>query len=228
MYRQGNAAPPPRQNTNQYAKFDNYTPPMSYHYRSRDEPASTSAINTSFNADREKPQGSTRSITADQHHYQQQQQLDDRAGGVGSQQQASRRRFQRRKQMKRSKSADLYQDPSSSKSSNPNDHFLSSVNPLDSNRQERQPRSISRECIVGREADGNLSATSSESSSSTARIERINRAALMRYKSLDSMTFNNRKGNPTGKNLNRKFASKPMNMDFDSDDSVCGIPKPRK
>jgi hypothetical protein len=73
--------------------------------------------------------------------------------------------------------------------------------------------------------DGHLS---SSSSSSIGDIERVNRAALLRYKSLDSMAFNNKKSNLNGKTTNRKSLSKSIHMDFDSDDSVCGIPKPRK
>jgi hypothetical protein len=124
--------------------------------------------------------------------------------------------------MKRSKSADLYQEPSSissSKSQN-NNYFFPSTTNNEGNRYHRQQRSISRDLKEGG-GDENLSSAST-SSSSIANIERINRDALLRYKSLDSMTFNNRK------TTNRRILSKPTNIDFDSDDSVCGIPKPRK
>jgi hypothetical protein len=140
------------------------------------------------------------------------QQQDELMGG----QHQSRRRFQKRKQMKRSKSVDLYQEPSSV----PSPTII--TNEL--NKSSRQPRSTSREYLAGGE---NLSSSSS-SASLTADIERVNRAALLRYKSLDSMTFNNRKTNINGKNNNRKMMTKPTEIDFDSDDSVCGIPKPRK
>ncbi|CAF4877064.1 unnamed protein product, partial [Rotaria socialis] len=80
--------------------------------------------------------------------------------------------------------------------------------------------------------------SSSSSSTSIGDIERVNRAALLRYKSLDSMTFNNRKSNANAKNHsimnnnnnnnNRRMLSKLTEFDFDSDDSVCGIPKSRK
>ena len=130
--------------------------------------------------------------------------------------------------MKRSKSADLYQEPSSisSKNSNNNSYlFTSTTNNDESNKSHRPQRSISRDLIGG--GDGHIS--SSSSSSSTAHIERINQAALLRYKSLDSMTFNNRKSNlQMDRNTNRRGLSKQSNADFDSDDSVCGIPKPRK
>ncbi len=134
------------------------------------------------------------------------------------QQQQSRRRFQRRKQMKRSKSVDSYQDPSA---------FISPIINNDLNKSYRQPRSTSREQLENGEI---LLSSSSSSSSSTADIERINQAALLRYKSLDSITFNNRKSNLNGRNINnnRRIISKPTEFDFDSDDSVCGIPKPRK
>jgi hypothetical protein len=125
--------------------------------------------------------------------------------------------------MKRSKSADLYQEPSSissSKSQN-NNYFLTSTTNNEGNRYHRQQRSITRDLTEGGGGDENLSSDST-SSSSIANIERINRDALLRYKSLDSMTINNRKTN------NRRILSKPTNIDFDSDDSVCGIPKPRK
>lgn len=129
--------------------------------------------------------------------------------------------------MKRSKSADLYQEPVStlSKSQNNQNYFFPSTTNNESNRYSRHQRSISRDLIVG--GDGNLS-SSSTSSLSTANIERINRAALLRYKSLDSMTFNNRNASLNSKTNNRRALSKPTNADFDSDDSVCGIPKPRK
>jgi hypothetical protein len=135
------------------------------------------------------------------------------------QQQQSRRRFHRRKQMKRSKSVDLYQEPSPCISSPINN---------DLNQFSRQQRSTSRDYLGG---DGdNLS-----SSSSTADIARVNQATLTRYKSLDSMTINNRTSNFNGKNSNhrsmnsnRRTMTKPTEFDFDSDDSVCGIPKPRK
>jgi len=140
---------------------------------------------------------------------QQQQQQDN---------QQSRRRFQRRKQMKRSKSVDLYQEPSSFISPTTNQHDL--------NKSSRPQRSISREYLEGGE---NLSSSSS-SSSLTADMERVNRAALLRYKSLDSIAFNNQKSNLNRRNPmnNRRMVSKPTEFDFDSDDSVCGIPKPRK
>jgi hypothetical protein len=127
--------------------------------------------------------------------------------------QQSRRRFQRRKQMKRSKSADLYQEPSAFMSPTTNQHDL--------HRSYRPQRSISRECLAG----GENGSSSSSSSSLTVDIERVNRAALLRYKSLDSIAIKNRKSNSTS---NRKPISKPAEFDFDSDDSVCGIPKPRK
>jgi hypothetical protein len=128
--------------------------------------------------------------------------------------------------MKRSKSADLYQEPSSisSKNSNNNSYlFTSTTNNNESNKSHLQQRSISRDLVGG--GDGHIS---SSSSSSTANIERINKAALLRYKSLDSVAYNNRKPTSHGKNTNRRGLTKQSNADFDSDDSVCGIPKPRK
>lgn len=130
-------------------------------------------------------------------------------------QQPSRRRFQKRKQMKRSKSVDLYQE------SLP---FNSSTISGELNKPYPQHKSTNREYIDERD---NLSSASSSSSSSTADIERVNRAALLRYKSLDSMTFNNRHSTKNDTN-NRRAMSKIVEYDFDSDDSVCGIPKPRK
>ena len=62
-----------------------------------------------------------------------------------NQQAQSRRRFQRRKQMKRSKSVDLYQDPSFATNNLPD--------------LSRTPRSISRECLNNEE---NLSSSSSK------------------------------------------------------------------
>ncbi|CAF0986323.1 unnamed protein product [Rotaria sp. Silwood1] len=190
---------------------DNYVPSTSYHYR----PALTTVIND-YQQQREKP---NRSGIIEQ----EQQQLQDDLINSG-QQQPSRRRFQKRKQMKRSKSVDLYQEPSS---------FMSPTIHNDLNKSYRQQKSTSREYLGGKE---NLSSPSSSSSSSTADIERVNRAALLRYKSLDSITFNNRKPNLNGRNKNtinnnnsnRRIVSKPAEFDFDSDDSVCGIPKPRK
>jgi hypothetical protein len=146
---------------------------------------------------------------------QQQQQQNDLINS--NQQQQSRRRFHRRKQMKRSKSVDSYQDPSA---------FVSPTINNDLNKSYRPPqRSISREHLDGGDI---LSSSSSSSSSLTADIERVNRAALLRYKSLDSVAYNNRKSNLNGRNNNRRIISKPAEFDYDSDDSVCGIPKPQK
>ena len=124
------------------------------------------------------------------------------------QSQQNRRRFQKRKQMKRSKSVDLYQD-------------LSAAPPLPSFNQ----RSISRECLTHGQGIESPLSSSSSSSSSIGDIERVNQAALLRHKSLDSMTFQ-RRTNP--KESQRRALSKPVQYDFDSDDSVCGIPKPRR
>lgn len=122
--------------------------------------------------------------------------------------QQNRRRFQKRKQMKRSKSVDLYQE-------------LSAAHPSPSSFNQR---SISRECLThGQGIESPLS--SSSSSSSIGDIERVNQAALLRHKSLDSTTFQ-RRTNP--KESQRRALSKPVQYDFDSDDSVCGIPKPRR
>lgn len=219
-----------------HKKIDHHTPINSYHYRPKEYAASTTAINTPLFNGRQLSQGLIRSTMADLHQQQQlqqqqqQQQQDERSFGGQSQ---SRRRFQRRKQMKRSKSADLYQEPSSvsSKNQNNNNYHFTTTNTNESNRYNRQQRSISRDFVGGGGAgagDGNLSPSSSSSSSSIADIERINRAALLRYKSLDSMAVNSRKSNTNGKNNNRRATSKPANVDFDSDDSVCGIPKSRK
>ncbi|CAF1595715.1 unnamed protein product, partial [Adineta steineri] len=152
--------------------------------------------------------------------FEQQQQDESMNSG---QQNQSRRRFQRRKQMKRSKSVDLYQEQTSS--------FISPIINNEFNKSSRQPKSISREHLA-KEEDFS---SSSSSSSLTTDIERVNRAALLRYKSLDSMTFNNQKSNFNGRLLNnnntnnnhRRSMHKPKEYDFDSDDSVCGIPKPR-
>lgn len=211
-YHNGNSAALDHNYNPTYEQFDNYPASNSYHYRPREFASSSAAagVNASSNPPRQATQGAPSALQ------------DDRLGG-GAQQ--SRRRFQRRKQMKRSKSADLYQEPSSVSSSRNqanNNYFFPSTTPPDANQLHRQPRSISRD-LIGEGADGNLSASSSTSSSSIAHIERTNRDALLRYKSLDSMTFNNRKLNGT-----RRAVSKPTNVDFDSDDSVCGIPKPRK
>ncbi|CAF1583217.1 unnamed protein product, partial [Adineta ricciae] len=214
-------------NNNTYEQFDNYPLPSSYHYRPKEFASSTTTINASLNNAHQPSQGSLRSTLVDQ-----QQQQDER---VLAGQQQSRRRFQRRKQMKRSKSADLYQgplSPSNSTIQNNNSYFYPPTHNNEENKLNRQPRSTSRDLITG--GDGNLSASSSSSSSSSiAHIERINRDTLLRYKSLDSMTFNNRKLNLpikyNNQNANtRRAVSKPTNIDFDSDDSVCGIPKPRK
>jgi hypothetical protein len=199
-----------------YTKFDNYTLPGPYHYRPKEFASSTTAINSpSLNNSRPPSQGPLRSRPVEQ------QQHDERTGG--GQQHQSRRRFHRRKQMNRSKSADLYQEPLSAslKSQNTNNYLFTSTNKNESNRPQR---SISRD-LPGGGGDGHLS---SSSSSSIGDIERVNRAALLRYKSLDSMAFNNKKSNLNGKTTNRKSLSKSIHMDFDSDDSVCGIPKPRK
>lgn len=152
---------------------------------------------------------------------------DDQSNAA--QQQQSRRRFQRRKQMKRSKSADLYQEPSSmpAKNSKNDPYLFNPPNNNDFNRHPRPPRSISRDLIVEGRGDGNLS-SSSTSSSSIANMERVNQAVLSRYKSLDSMTFHNKKSNPTGNPSTRRTSSRPVYADLDSDDSVCGIPKARK
>lgn len=205
---------------NKYEKLDNYIPPNSYQYRPRECTASTTAINTSLTNGHYQSQPSGASKTVEQ-------QQNDRSNN--GQQQQPRRRFQRRKQMKRSKSADLYHEPSltSSKHQNQNDYYFPPTSNHDSNRYNRQQRSISRD-LTGGGGDGHLSSSSSSSSLSTANIERINRAALLRYKSLDSMTFNNKRSNMNGKNDTRRALSRPIHADFDSDDSVCGIPKPRK
>jgi hypothetical protein len=178
---------------------NNFIPPTSYSYR----PLQTN--------NRQQSEMPIRSTITEQ---QQQQQHDELING--NQQQQSRRRFQRRKQMKRSKSVDSYQDPSA---------FVSPTITNDSNKSYRPQRTTSREYLND---EDNLS--SSSSSSLTADMERVNRAALLRYKSLDSITFNNRKSNLNGRNTNnnRKIISKQAEYDFDSDDSVCGIPKPRK
>ena len=115
--------------------------------------------------------------------------------------------------MKRSKSVDLYQEPSLF------------THKSESNKTHRQLESINHEFTIDKDHSSSLS---SSSSSSMADIERVNRAALLRYKSLDSMTVNNRKLNLTRRNYNRKFMSKPLGFDFDSDDSICGIPKPQR
>ncbi|UJR20854.1 hypothetical protein I4U23_023964 [Adineta vaga] len=131
----------------------------------------------------------------------------------------SRRRFQRRKQMKRSKSVDLYQEPSL---------FASPISNHELAKSSRNQRSISREHLARQE---DLTSSSSSSTSSlTVDIERINRAVLLRYKSLDSMTFHNQNRNSNMKLTNdyRRPIPKSKEFDFDSDDSVCGIPKPRK
>lgn len=132
--------------------------------------------------------------------------------------------------MKRSKSADLYQEPSSipAKHSKNDNYPFNSINlDTDINRHARlPPRSASRDLLVEGRGDGHLS--SSSSSSSIAHIERANQAVLSRYKSLDSMTFNNRKTNSTTNPTHRRTSSKPHHVDLDSDDSVCGIPKARK
>jgi hypothetical protein len=170
------------------------------------------------------PSLTNHSIPTNSYHYRplqniERQQIDMpiRSAMIEEQQQQdnqqSRRRFHRRKQMKRSKSADLYQEPSS---------FMSpTTNQQDLNKSYRPHRSISREHLEG----GEHISSSSSSSSLTVDMERVNQAALLRYKSLDSITINNRKSNPTS---NRRMISKPAEFDFDSDDSVCGIPKPRK
>ena len=122
------------------------------------------------------------------------------------QHQQNRRRFQKRKQMKRSKSVDLYQD-------------TSNVHPTTFNQ-----RSVSRELLT--HGNGNETPLSSSSSSSSiGDIERVNQAVLLRHKSLDSMTFQRR---TNSKDQYRRAAPKPIQFDFDSDDSVCGIPKPRR
>lgn len=131
---------------------------------------------------------------------------------------SGRRRFHKRKQMKRSKSVDLCQDPLSG-------HIHSSVYNDDS-KISRQQRTISREFI---NVEGNRSPlTSSSSSSSIAEIERVNQAVLLRHKSLDSMVFHQRSSQGNGRENYRRALSKPIQYDFDSDDSVCGIPKPRR
>ncbi|CAM4895290.1 unnamed protein product [Rotaria socialis] len=202
---------------------NDYSSPNSYYYR----PSLTTVKNNNNNQHQqqqlqqqlEKPK---RLTIVDQ---QQQQQQDE---FINSGQQQSRRRFQKRKQMKRSKSVDLYQMSSS---------FMSPMPSNELNNVYRQQKSTSREYLGEKE---NLSASSSSSSStSIGDIERVNRAALLRYKSLDSMTFNNRKSNSNAKNHsimnnnnnnnnNRRMLSKLTEFDFDSDDSVCGIPKSRK
>lgn len=122
--------------------------------------------------------------------------------------------------MKRSKSVELHQDTSAYPvSQTHNQDFYSSY---------RIPKSTRREY---QDAVDHFSSSSSSSSSSTADLERVNRAALLRYKSLDSIAFNNRKSNINGKSNNnnhRRIQSKTVEYDFDSDDSVCGIPKPRR
>jgi len=180
---------------------NNYIPSSPYHY----QPIKT-------NGRQQQPEIPIRSTIIEP----QRQQQDDLINS--NQQQQSRRRFQRRKQMKRSKSVDSYQEPSA---------FISPTINNDLNKSYRPQRSISREYLDGGEI---LSSSSSSSSSLTADIERVNRAALLRYKSLDSITHNNRKANLNGRNTNnnRRIISKPTEFDFDSDDSVCGIPKPRK
>lgn len=131
-------------------------------------------------------------------------------------QQQNRRRFQKRKQMKRSKSVDLYQDVSNVQQP--------IFNPIDSNKISRNQRTISREFLtIGNPNESSLS--SSSSTSSMGDIERVNQAVLLRHKSLDSMTFQRR---TNSKDQHRRALSKPTQYDFDSDDSVCGIPKPRR
>ncbi|CAM4930060.1 unnamed protein product [Rotaria socialis] len=214
--------------SNNYEEFDNYTPLTSYHYRPKEHASSTTAINSSLTNSHHQSQGliCVPQIEQPQH---------ERLNNGQQQQQQPRRRFQRRKQMKRSKSADLYQEPtsiSSKSQNNDNSCFFPSTTNNESNRYHHQ-QSRSRDLIGGGgggrgEGDGNLSPSSSSSSLSTANTEHVNRASLLRYKSLDSMTFNNRTASLHGKNSNRRNLSKPTNADFDSDDSICGIPKPRK
>ncbi|CAF1131336.1 unnamed protein product [Adineta steineri] len=195
-------------NTNILNNNNNSNVSTSYHYR----PSPTANMNNG-RSKLELPIHSTI--------FEQQQQDESMNSG---QQNQSRRRFQRRKQMKRSKSVDLYQEQTSS--------FISPIINNEFNKSSRQPKSISREHLA-KEEDFS---SSSSSSSLTTDIERVNRAALLRYKSLDSMTFNNQKSNFNGRLLNnnntnnnhRRSMHKPKEYDFDSDDSVCGIPKPRK
>ena len=204
-------------NNSLYTKFDNNPAPTSYHYRPKEFASSNIPTNSpSLNNGRPSSQGQMRSRPVEQQPH------DERMAG-GGQQHQSRRRFQRRKQMKRSKSADLYQDPSS-KNPNTNNYLYDSNRHHESNRSQQ---SISRD-LPGGGGVGDGHYSSSSSSTSIGDIERVNRAALLRYKSLDSVTFNNKKSNLHGKPTNRKQLSKSIHMDFDSDDSVCGIPKPRK
>lgn len=209
-------------NGNNKSPVNQYTPVNSYHYRPKEFAASTTAINIPSNNGRQQSYGEfVRATTVEKQSLQNPIQADERMSLT----QQPRRRFQRRKQMKRSKSVDLYQEPSltSSKSSNPSSYRYSTAQ--DSHDFNRQQRSISRD--FNGAGDGHQSSSSS-ASSSMSNLERINRAALLRYKSLDSMTFNNKKSNLNGKNPLRKQSSRPISIDYDSDDSVCGIPKPRK
>ena len=74
------------------------------------------------------------------------------------------------------------------------------------NKSYRQQRSISRD-LIGEEEEMEIY-HHHHHRHQLADIERINRAALLRYKSLDSMTYNNRKSNLNGKNNNRKRLTK--------------------
>ena len=198
----------PNSNSNPYA------PATSYHYRP--SAANTTVMPNSVAHQRQAWEIPPRSVINERP----EDFLD--AAQQQQQQQLPRRRFQKRKQMKRSKSVDLYQEPSA--------YLIPSVpNPI--NAAHRHPKSISREFFTGGGGAEGLvspSASSSSSSSSMAGIEHVNQAALLRYKSLDSVTFNHRSLNQTGRENHRRAISKPMEYDFDSDDSVCGIPKPRK
>lgn len=214
-------------------KQESQPPPVSYNYHQRLYPGSTTALHTvHMNGQEKRDQGLSRIPINDQLFIQQKQ--DERPTGVNEQQnQIPRRRFHRRKQMKRSKSADLYQEQTLGKNSNIPTHnqnfHIESVS-QDPNRYfYHQQRSSTRDLLETRGlGDDQITSSSSDSSASTARIERINRAALLRFKSLDSVTFNNRCGLSNAKSQNRRSISKQMHVDLDSDDSVCGIPKPRK
>lgn len=207
------------------AQQQSYGPSTSYHYR----PSTSNTItyissNHPRQAPSEMPIRSTL-ISAQEpmmigHHQEHQQQ---------QQYQQGRRRFHKRKQMKRSKSVDLYQEPYGVTPSSMHHHYHHQPQPhfFEPNKVSRQQRSISREFLAGPSNVSPLS--SSSSSSSIADIERVNQAVLLRHKSLDSMTFNRRTaGNVNGRDNHRRALSKPTEFDFDSDDSVCGIPKPRQ
>ncbi|CAF0726602.1 unnamed protein product [Didymodactylos carnosus] len=209
----------PHQFTNtKYQKLD-YNHPSSYNYQHQSQSPLISASPYSTHTNGKQSVAPSRTITTNPIPNE-----EDTSSGK------SRRRFHRRKQIKRSKSVDLCQLDNDRQTITPSSQLK--TNSI--SYSQHTLRSSSRQHL-----DNSSSRIKSHhSSSSETEHQNNNNTAILRYKSLDSVTcrteptalltnMNNVHTKNIKTNGNRSRISKVNEeIDFDSDDSVCGIPKP--